>query len=204
MWCFYIIILIIINPTIEPKDIIMKSFYQSSKKDEMDKLYNKFKSIENDTYFFYSDYIEKKREQFKYLLTPIFQNHKKILYIKVTNLIIINFLYNRIFYKSNDGINLLEDFKQYLEYHSSINSEEFKKYLDYYSSINSEEINTILDNFTFNGNLTMENILDTIKIGANSNINDLILKDQSELEAKKKYLKYKNKYLKLKKIINSF
>jgi len=219
LWSYYTIILILINPTLEPYDIIKATYYQSSKTSRMNKLYKNM--IENIQYnnreflksYFDIDYIKnqnikfekfKKKVENKKLDVELLE-HTRLIYIKITNLILINILYNRI--ENKYLLNTIEKGCQ-------------QEYC--FNEFIPQKVNEMLDKLSFDGTkLTKEFIIDIIKRGVKINdINSAILSDKSVvpydketlyfeprvkisiLKFKEKYLKYKNKYLQLKKLLN--
>jgi len=238
LWSYYTVILILINPTIKPYDIIKASYYQSSKIGKMQKIFNetldKIDFMKNEleyvkTYFD-QDYIKNQNLKFekhnikveKNKLNVDFLEHTRLVYIKITNLILINILYNRFQNK-------------YLLYSIERGCQGDiceKKMIP-------EKVNEILDKLSFDETkLTKESILEIIKRGKKINIiNSAILKDKStvpndyeelyfeprmdplaevqknidspsskyvkpEVVYLEKYLKYKKKYLQLKNQLN--
>ena len=106
--------LMLMNPTIDPYSIVKASFYQSSNFTKMTKLFELkkedielVKSDESESFIFETDFIEKEMEKIKKFKEKIRKNkfdkildeHTRILYVKITNFIIINILYNRTFDK---------------------------------------------------------------------------------------------------------
>jgi len=217
LWSYYTVILILINPNIQPYDIIKASYYQSSKINRMHKLFNfaieSIESIKNQLNYakkyFDQDYIKNQNLRLEKDMKKIQENkvdvelleHTRLVYIKITNLILINTLYNRLENK-------------YLLYTLEKGCQEDiceKKMIP-------EKVNEILDKLSFDEKkLTKESILEIIKRGKKINdINSVILKDKStvpndyqeynseprnnllEFKYGEKYLKYKNKYLLLK------
>jgi len=135
--------------------------------------------------------------------------HIRLIYIKITNLILINILYNRLQNK-------------YLLY--SIEKGCMQDYCE--KKMIPEKVNELLDKLSFDETkLTKESILEKIKKGnLINNINSAILSDKStvlndyeeyyyepiidlspviSIVSKEKYLKYKNKYLQLKNLLNN-
>jgi hypothetical protein len=128
----------------------------------------------------------------------------RILYIKITNLIILNIIYNRL---QNKYLlfSIQEDCKQELCVKKMV----------------PEKVNELLNKFTIlNIPLTNDNILSLVLEGKPiENLNHLILLDKEpltkdfeegpadfvfqEVFLRNKYLKYKSKYLNLKKLISS-
>ena len=197
----------LINPTIDPYSIIKASFYQSTNPKKMEALFEdkkeeiKFRGSQDpDSFIFDNDFIkleEKRLEELKIKIFPskeqaIFHEHTRILYIKITNFIIINILYNRTFDK-------------YLLYSIGLHDLSNKVYR---KQMIPEKVNEILNDFNFDDNkLTANTILSVIKTGKNFNdVNSLILNKKpiyiggssNNNDYYQKYLKYKNKYLKLK------
>jgi hypothetical protein len=226
LWSYYTVILILINPTIQPYDIIKASFYQSSKVGRMQKLFEgtleNIDYIKNQTEYakkmFDQDYIKNENLKLEKYKKKVEENklnvdlleHTRLVYIKITNLILINILYNRLqnkylLYKIQEGCQ-----QEYCE----------KKMIP-------EKVNEILDKLSFDGTkLTKESILKIVKTGKKINdINSAILKDKSTVPSDykeiyyepridpmlaikpkeiflKKYLKYKKKYLQLKNLFD--
>jgi len=227
LWSYYTVILILINPTIQPYDIIKASYYQSSKTGRMQKLFEG--TLENIDYMknqteyakkmFDQDYIKNEKLKLEKYKKKFEENklnvdlleHTRLVYIKITNLILINILYNRLqnkylLYKIQEGCQ-----QEFCE----------KKMIP-------EKVNEILDKLSFDGTkLTKESILKIVKTGKKINdINLEILKDKSIVPSDykqvyyeprinplsavlkpkdislKKYLKYKKKYLQLKKLFD--
>ena len=227
LWSYYTVLLILMNPTIQPYDIIKASYYQSSKISKMQKIFDgtleHIEDIKNQLVyakaFFDIDYIKIQKLKFEKYKKRIEKNkldvelleHTRLVYIKITNLILINLLYNRLQNK-------------YLLYTLEKGCQRDiceKKMIP-------EKVNEILDKLSFDENkLTKESIIEIVKKGKNINdINSAILKDKSTVpidyeelyfepridplkEAFKpkvvyleKYLKYKKKYLQLKNLFD--
>jgi len=188
MWCKYTLLLMLINPNEKPSNIIKISFYQSTNKLKMERIYNLMK--ENISIFkkksefniFESDYFDKIKINDKVNnLDPIIQEHTRLLFIKITNFIIIDRFYNRI----DDDLSLV-----------SIDPLEEKL---------KEKIYLKLKNFKFpSTEMTKENIIRIVKNGKNIiDVNSLILQEKKPSpfiinNYFAKYLKYKQKYLLLK------
>jgi hypothetical protein len=177
LWCYYTVVLMLINPTIDPYSIIKASFYQSSNPKKMSTLYElkkedieSEKSNESESYIFETDFIEKQMEKIRNFKEKIRKNkfdkildeHTRILYVKITNFIIINILYNRTFDKY-----LLYSIGQH-----DRSSNYFKKELI------PQKVNIMLDDFKFSSS---ENLIDIVKKGKNIiDVNSLILKEQQK------------------------
>ena len=78
LWCYYTVVLMLINPTIDPYSIIKASFYQSSNIKKMNALYElkkadieSLKSDESESYIFDKDFIEKEMEKLENLKIKI-------------------------------------------------------------------------------------------------------------------------------------
>ena len=225
LWCYYTIILISNNPTINPYNIIKASFYQSSDITKMNLLFNDKKEVierrkntieDPDSDIFNYDSIEVGITQINRLKnfkenesSKIFDEQTRLLYIKITNLIIINILYNRSFDKY---------FLYSVETHSLV-KDTFKKLFI------PQKVDELLNDFKFpSTEMTAENIIKVVKTGQNIiDVNTLILREKRTTPLVlneepsvfppfnmtggglnndnyyKKYLKYKNKYMKLKK-----
>jgi hypothetical protein len=222
LWSYYTVILILMNPNIHPYDIIKASFYQSSKISKMKKLFDgtleHIEDIKNELSYakayFDIDFIKNQKLKLEKFKKKVEKNkldvelleHTRIVYIKITNLILINILYNRLHNK-------------YLLYTLERGCQQDiceKKMIP-------EKVNEILNKLSFDETkLTKESILEIVKKGKNINdINSAILKDRSTvpndyeefyyeprvnplIEAfknKEKYLKYKKKYLQLKNLL---
>jgi len=206
LWCYYTIVLMLINPDIDPYTIIKSSFYQSTNSKNIERLYEAIlirneekKSNDSMSFLFDNDFIEKQEkhlEELKEMIIPdeknsVFDEHFRILYIKITNFIILNILYNRTFDK-------------YLLYSIGIND---KSNDIFRIKMIPEKVNKMLDDFNFDTTeMTASKIFSIIKTGKKFlDVNSDILKTKEYKLVGgsifyKKYLKYKNKYLKLKKI----
>jgi len=177
LWCYYTIILMLMNPTIDPYSIVKASFYQSSNIKKMTKLFELkkedielVKSDESESFIFETDFIEKEMEKIKKFKEKIRKNkfdkilddHTRILYVKITNFIIINILYNRTFDKY-----LIYSIGQH-----ELNSNIFKK------EMIPQKVNAMLDNFTFSSS---ENLIDIVRKGKKIiDVNSLILQEQQD------------------------
>ena len=218
LWSFYTFILIIINPTIDPTVIIKATFYQTSDIKKMLEIYQYNLSNVHYNYFkdedvrkiFDKNYIKNLKEgneEFKHdleqneLNIEVLEN-SRILYIKITNLILLNILYNR-----------LKDKYLLYSFQEKCNQKICLK------NLIPEKVNEILNRFSFSfGPLTKENIISEVLEGKPIElVNYLILLDKDiqsfdyekpEIRVgyaqnipnswKNKYLKYKKKYLALK------
>ena len=177
LWCYYTVVLMLINPTIDPYSIIKASFYQSSNVKKMTKLYElkkedieSQKNDESESFLFETDFIEKQMEKLRKFKEKIKKNkfdtildeHTRVLYVKITNFIIINILYNRTFDKY-----LLYSIGQH-----DRSSDYFKK------EMIPQKVNAMLDDFKFSSS---ENLIDIVKKGKNIiDVNALILKEQQK------------------------
>jgi hypothetical protein len=226
LWCYYTIVLMLINPTIDPYSIIKASFYQSSNIKKMNALYEikkedieSSKNDESEAFIFDTDFIEKEMEKLENLkikirknkFDPILDEYTRILYVKITNFIIINILYNRTFDKY-----LLYSIGQH-----DRGADSFKK------EMIPQKVNAMLNDFTFS---STENLIEIVKKGKNIiDVNALILQEKQKRPFEmtddkpfflpkplivkneillggmlyndkyyEKYLKYKKKYMKLK------
>ena len=181
MWSYYTLILILMNPLISVYDIIKTSLYQSDDKIMIQSKYNYIleqikmnKDTNNDKMVieFYKDLydIRNKHEIFdvKLIYKPAPEiEYSRIIYQKITNLILINIIYNRL------------DRKRLLY---SVNIFENSKGL--YKKLVPEEVNEVLDEFSFDASpITKESIINKIKVGMNIlELNKLILGDNIVLK----------------------
>jgi len=206
-WCYYTIILIIINPSIDPYDIIKISFFQSNDINDINIIYNKYVKKSSDTIedeinkIFNIEYLDKKIAELDTFLdtlrtdpdTNVLMNHKKILYVKVTNLIILTTLYNRTYDK-------------YLLYSVKDNTDDFKV------NFIPQKVEEIFNNFSIAGTnqtdqiIFRNTIMNNLKIGSPIDIiNSAILLRRDKVfhlhggvnNYYNKYLIYKNKCLQL-------
>ena len=177
MWSYYTIILILINKTIKPYDIIKSSYYQSSELNNMKAIFNniikdEIEYTKNKENLFSNRYFTEKNDLYEDLknkfeshsLNNSIYEHKRIIYVKVTNLILLNILYNRI-----DNKYLLFSLKT-------------ECYTDFcITSFIPEKVNDIIDKLSFDRNkLTKEKILENILKGIPINdLNSLILLDKT-------------------------
>ena len=230
LWSYYTVILIIMNPKINPFEIIKASYFQTNNIVNMNEIFKEIKNdhqyqkeTEGSTKIFRNDYlemVEKENEELKRKIVndenntnfvddnnrveKIFLDVTRILYIKITNLIILNIIYNRLqnkylLFSIQEGCTGLLCIKK----------------------IVPEKVNELLNKFTIsNIPLTNDNIISTVLEGRPiENINHLILLDKDPLTndfeedvynyyqanpdyTMNKYLKYKSKYLNLKKLIS--
>ena len=218
MWSYYASILIIMNPDINPFEIVKASYFQTNELSKMNTIFKETKE-ENKYIRNYKEPIEMFRMNYPEILkenNAIFKRKletdsfdkdffdaTRILYIKITNLIILNIIYNRL---QNKYLlfSVQEDCKQELCVKKMV----------------PEKVNELLNKFTIlNIPLTNDNILTEVLEGKPiENLNHLILLDKEPLTddfeeepedfvlqrmiLRNKYLKYKNKYLNLKKLIS--
>lgn len=186
MWSYYTFILILNNPTINSYDIVKSVCYQSSNLEKMKDIYEEIKlnveeikSSSNVQLFDY-DNLDKKYKILDDREKAFYSNKKndsiidrnKLIYIKITNFILLNCYYNRI-----DNKYLLNRIIQGCPNDECI------------AEMIPAKVNEILDKLTFNNNpLTKELILDTIKTGINIlDLNANILANQVYKEKLKKY-----------------
>ena len=179
IWSYYTLILILINPTLNVYDIIRTSLYQSD--DEVmiqlkyESIINKIKenkekkeSDESEEFLKELYNIKKTNNLIKkkvgYLSAQLIE-FNRILYIKITNIILINIIYNRI---DNEHLLYSMDFS----------------YMSPVKNMIPQKVDKILNKFSFNtGPITKESIIDIIKKGQNiSEINKLILGDNIVLK----------------------
>ena len=173
MWSYYTIILILINQNINPYDIIKSSYYQSSNLTKMESIFdnikNKIEKFSTNYFIESNENYEKLKEKFeRKKLNDYVYEHKRIIYIKITNLILLNILYNRI-----DNKYLLFSLEK-----KCIQDICLKTFIP-------EKVNDIIDKLSFDKtNLTTkENILEKIKDGLKINdLNSLILSDKTSSE----------------------
>jgi hypothetical protein len=181
MWSYYTLILILMNPLISVYDIIKTSLYQSDDKIMIQSKYNyilkqieKNKDTDNDKMIIesYKDLydIRNKHEisDVKLIFKPAPEiEYSKIIYQKITNLILINIIYNRL-----DRKHLLY----------SVNIIDNSKGI--YKKLVPEEVNEVLDEFSFDASpITKESIINKIKVGMNIlELNKLILGDNIVLK----------------------
>jgi hypothetical protein len=207
------------NPTIEPTEIIKATFYQTT---DVSKMLNIYEFNLSNVYYnndlkdedikklFDKDYIINLKESNKEYKHDLEQNelnievleNSRILYIKITNLILLNILYNRFNNKY-----LLYSFQEKCNRNLCL------------KNLIPQKVNELLDRFSFSfGPLTKENIISEVLEGKPIElVNYLILLDK-EIQSfdyeepeirvgytqqipngwKNKYLKYKKKYLDLK------
>ena len=223
LWCNYTITLILINPTLNPYDIIKYSFYQTDNIQEMNKIYEEYKinnfedQIKDDIVrlniqdFLIENKLDEKIEKLKQNKTIIINRlsnialikHQKILYVKITNLLLLIAKYNLM---KNKNI-----FEKYYDLHRSIfeNSFEDRDKLLSYDDIDFWK-NSLTNNLNFKtpfSSETADDIIKSVNKGENySNLIHYILYDDRDITKimKKdggyfqKYLKYKAKYLELK------
>ena len=215
MWSYYIIFLILMNPTIDPYTIIKATFFQTTEETRMRRILKiQLYDIQgilnsNDSpnpYFFYKNYITEANESIDQAkselpteLTPDDNQLVRKIFIKITNFLLLNVLYN----KSND---------KYLSYKYSRTGEG-----DYTENkFIAPKVDEILKDFTLNGvDFTLpkedfqRNYIDRVlagellvdvnrKIDATKPIEPLALENKYQSVYKEKYLKYKSKYLALK------
>jgi hypothetical protein len=238
------------NPEINPFEIIKASYFQTNDLSKMNTIFNKVKEEnenikknknKDEIYMFKTDYfdtLKKFNEELKIDLETDnfpkdFFDATRILYIKITNLIIFNIIYNRLQNKY-----LLFSIQENCNQYACV-----KKMVP-------EKVNELLNKFTIsNIQLTNDNILSVVLEGKPiENLNKLILLDKEPLTndfeegredyvfqevlrkdsvfqevprkdsvfqevlrknivfeegLRNKYLKYKSKYLNLKKLISS-
>jgi hypothetical protein len=215
IWSYYAMTLIIMNPDINPFEIIKASYFQTNDLSKMNKIFEETKQENKDKRnykeqieIFRNDFLEILKEKnaiFKRKLETDdfdkgFFDATRILYIKITNLIILNIIYNRL---QNKYLlfSIQEDCKQELCVKKMV----------------PEKVNELLNKFTIlNIPLTNDNILSLVLEGKPiENLNHLILLDKEpltkdfeegpedfvfqEVFLRNKYLKYKSKYLNFKK-----
>jgi hypothetical protein len=172
------------NPTINPYDIIKSSYYQSSKFNKMEDIFNSnvkdqidyIKNKDNYENIFSDNFLKEKNKMYEELkkkfetnsLNNIFYEHSRIIYIKITNLILLNILYNRI-----DNKYLLFSLKTECTHKFCL------------TSFIPEKVNDIIDKLSFDRNkLTKEKILEKILKGIRINdLNSLILSDKTNNES---------------------
>lgn len=118
-WSVYSMCLIIMNPTIDPYDIIKLSFFQTDDLKEMTEIYEKFKLLQNifqegiDIFNYewydklYNLFVNNESELIRLFNTIANLKHIKILYHKITNLIITmsKYMYNENKNKFMERIN---------------------------------------------------------------------------------------------------
>jgi len=223
LWCNYTVILILINPTLDPYDIIKYSFYQTDNIQEMNKIFEEYKlnnfenQIKDDIIkiklgdFFIENKLNEKIQKLKENKSIIINRlsnialikHQKILYIKITNLLLLNAKYNLM--KNRDI------FEQYYDLHRSIFENSF---IDREKLLSYDDIdfwkNSLTNNLNFKTPFSSETTDDIIKsVSKGETYNNLIHyilyedKDIAKIMKKdggyyQKYLKYKAKYLKIK------
>jgi len=215
IWSYYAMTLIIMNPEINPFEIIKASYFQTNDLSKMNTIFKETKQENKDIKnykepieMFKIDFLETLKERnvlFKRKLETDgfdkgFFDVTRILYVKITNLIILNIIYNRL---QNKYLlfSIQEDCKQELCVKKMV----------------PEKVNELLNKFTIsNIPLTNDNILSAVLEGKLiENLNHLILLDKEPLTddfeespedfvfqqtlLRNKYLKYKSKYLNLKK-----
>ena len=236
MWCVYTTILIMINPNVDPYQIVQYSFYQTDRENEMRDIFNDYKLGNFETYFkeyksnmFTKEFItnelneikQNKANILKRLTDPSLLRHNKILYTKITNLIILNIKYN---VKADKK--LVSEYIKSMEYNPMLlpkirskqecgccpmmsnnyfNVEKFKKTLD------------DLDLFTYDGIGITDEIIAHVILGESHNSlsykildqdlsiakvskqaggssTDILNHEMSYEEVYAKYMKYKRKY----------
>lgn len=218
IWSYYAMTLIIMNPEINPFEIIKASYFQTN---DLSKMYKIFEETKEDNKYirnykepiemFRMDYLETLKEKNAFFKRKLdtdgfdggFFDATRILYVKITNLIILNIIYNRL---QNKYLlfSVQEDCNQELCVKKMV----------------PEKVNELLNKFTIlNIPLTNDNILTEVLEGKPiENLNHLILLDKEPLTDDfeeepedfvlqqmilgNKYLKYKSKYLNLKKLIS--
>lgn len=200
MWCYYIILLILMNDTIDPYIIIKCTFFQSNDEKIMKKILDE--KLEKDNtekyHLFHKDfistmnkYIEDGKKDMLTFYTPEFIELQRKLFFKITNLQTLNVLYNKTFDK-------------YINYSLIPPSEQqysFSKFIP-------QKADDLLQDFTLPGvNPSLgvvelrEAIIKTVITGellprVNEKINATLPK--GTLTYEEKYKKYKQKYLVLK------
>lgn len=219
IWSFYAMTLIIMNPEINPFEIIKASYFQTNDLSKMNIIFEETKQGNKDIKnykepieMFRNDFLETLKERnalFKRKLETDgfdkgFYDVTRILYVKITNLIILNIIYNRL---QNKYLlfSIQEDCKQELCVKKMV----------------PEKVNELLNKFTIsNIPLTNDNILSAVLEGKPiENLNHLILLDKKPLTddfeeepedyvlqniiLRNKYLKYKSKYLNLKRLLSN-
>jgi hypothetical protein len=197
MWCYYIIILIILNKNLDPYIIIKATFYQTVDIEKMKKIldfqisdiqkYNKLDKL----FFLQKDYISselKKIEENIHNLelketNEIFLLRRK-LFLKITNFLLLNVLYNK-------------SYDKYLSYKIKDDGDKFNNFIpqkvdELLNNYSLPDFNNLLCSDVFRKTFINRIIEGELLIDINKKI-DLI-------SFKEKYLKYKTKYLQLKKL----
>lgn len=216
MWSYYIIFLILMNQTIDPYMIIKATFFQTIDESRMKNILKHqiydIQSILNsddkpNNYFFNKNYIDdanknidEAKSELPTELTPDDNQLVRKLFIKITNFLLINVIYN----KSND---------KYLSYKYSKTGE--GEYTE--NKFIAPKVDEILKDYTLDGvdfTLPKEDFqrafIDRVlagellvevnrKIEATKPTVSLVLENKYQSIYKQKYLKYKSKYLALKK-----
>jgi hypothetical protein len=207
MWCYYIIILILMNDSFDPYLIIKATFFQTKDEKIMKKIIDNYlhKNLSEDDMkgtLFHKDYvtymnkyIEDAKKNMSTLYDPTTIELRRTLFFKITNLQTLNIIYNKTFDK-------------YINY-SIIPPA--KKYISITKFI-PQKADDLLKEFTLPGvdpslglDELREAIINTVIAGellpkVNEKISTTLPK--GTLTYEEKYLKYKKKYLLLKKQIN--
>ena len=210
LWCLYTVCHIIINPIINSYDIIRYDFFQTSNSLKMKSIFqyyikknfdqkiesNEIISVEEDI-----DYLIKNKEKIiNNANNPIIHELRYKLYIKITNFLFINILYNYNYFHGLDKYFPKFSFLQYIILNIDDVSHTIYNMLPTSSVFMKEDI---VDNDILLGilqDLTINDI--SIKDPAFSKTIDIIkfiMSYSSSVNNKyyHKYYKYKNKYYKL-------
>jgi hypothetical protein len=208
MWCYYIIILILMNDTLDPYLIIKATFFQTKDEKIMKNIIDNYlhKNLSEDAVkgnLFHKDYvtytnkyIEDVKKNMSTLYDPITIELRRTLFFKITNLQTLNIIYNKTFDK-------------YINY-SIIPPA--KKNISITKFI-PQKADDLLKEFTLPGvdpslglDELREAILNTVIAGellpkVNEKISATLPK--GILTYEEKYLKYKQKYLMLKSLLKN-
>jgi hypothetical protein len=224
LWCHYVCILMLINPSVNPHYIIKFAFYQTSNRRDMKEIYNEFKTKRIDESLLdlsSRDLLSKDRMKKKLKSLQIYKNqiiselsnpallvHHKMLHIKITNLLYIiskyNLMANKKYFIEKSPI-LFSNIKPTM-ITTDIKGKEniVHPIVMNYSFENYDYIFKILDNLKFKEPLDSsikEKILEAVINGINSTeIYELIigLNPNNKTSSKQAGGDYYNKYLKYK------
>lgn len=209
MWCYYIIILILMNESIDPYVIIKATFFQTKDKDIMKKIIDDYLGKEEDDEnkkkdnIFHKDfvthmnqYIENGRKDMSTLYEPVTIELRRTLFYKITNLQTLNILYNKTFDK-------------YINYSIVPPGEKYYSVTKFIPQKADELLNDfILPGVDSSLGLVelREAIINTVIAGellpkVNEKINATL--PRGTLTYEEKYRKYKQKYLMLKSLLKN-
>jgi len=205
MWCYYIILLILMNESIDPYIIIKCTLFQNNDEKIMRKILNNILDNNDNKKYnpFHKDFvstmkttIDKAKKDMLTIYKPEIIELQRKLFFKITNLQTLNIMYNKTFDK-------------YINYSLIPPSEQqysFSKFIP-------QKADDLLQDFTLSGvdpSLGLvelrEAIINTVIAGellprVNEKINATLPK--GTLTYEEKYLKYKQKYLMLKSLLKN-